>query len=59
MVNDLKTVAVTTKEGGLWQDFILFQRQTPNATVHAIKFSDGRIWDAVNGFRMPSVANGK
>ena len=45
--------AVSLYEGTEWKDFPL---TTPNTgrddrRVHAIKFSDGSVWDAVNGWR--------
>ncbi len=40
-----KTVAVTSEEGGYWLPLGAV------STVHSIKFSDGRIWDAINGWR--------
>jgi hypothetical protein len=50
----IEAVAVTAEEGGKWHPFKPFRdTHEPNRirTVHAIKFADGSIWDAVNGFR--------
>jgi hypothetical protein len=55
MVSELRTVAVTTKEGGDWHEFLTFK----GGAVHAIKFSDGKIWDPINGFRKETLPNGK
>ena len=40
-------VAVLAKEGREWIPFDSFEGKL----VHAIRFSDGSIWDAVNGWR--------
>lgn len=42
-----KTVSVTTEEGGEWQDF----GKARFRKIHAIRFADGRVWDAINGWR--------
>lgn len=49
----MKTIAVTQEEGGAWQDFEPATRRfiPLGRTVHAIKFDNGVIWDAMNGFR--------
>jgi hypothetical protein len=44
---DGDTVAVTAEEGGQWISFDEFRGDK----IHAIKFSDGRIWDAKTGWR--------
>ena len=44
------TVAIAEREGGQWLPF-------PHRTVqrvHAIRFSDGSVWDAINGWRQPA-----
>ena len=46
----MKTIAYTTEEGGLWTEFSP-GLQNKNLLVHSIKFSDGSIWDVVNGWR--------
>jgi hypothetical protein len=56
----MKTVAVTLEEGGPWVE--PYEEMTPvrdhpgfhpkkGILVHSIKFEDGSVWDAVNGFR--------
>jgi len=47
------TVAVTSREGGEWIDFMEWVRSRVNheSLIHSIKFADGSIWDAVNGWR--------
>lgn len=40
-----KTIAVSETEGGEWRPF------PSGSTIHAIKFDDGSIWDAVSGWR--------
>ena len=53
-----ETVAISIEEGAGWLPFIRAidwkppTRSRPNQ-VHAIKFSDGSIWDAANGWRKP------
>lgn len=42
-----RTVAVTYEDHGEWVPF----REGVHRHVHAIKFSDGSIWDAHNGWR--------
>lgn len=46
-----RTVAVTFTEGGTWIPFERLAKVNNNGLVHAIKFRDGSIWDAVNGWR--------
>lgn len=46
-----KTVAVTTQQGGEWIPFEDFRDFWNNSKVHSIKFADGSMWDAVNGWR--------
>ena len=45
------TVAVALGEGEEWQPFE--PRNHARHAVHAIKFADGSIWDAFNGWRKP------
>lgn len=51
----LKTAFVITTEGGDWIPFEDFCRIRPTShdgkRVHAIKFEDGTVWDACNGWR--------
>ena len=42
-------VEVCNREWGVWENPAPRGRQYDS--VHAIKFSDGRIWDSMNGFR--------
>jgi hypothetical protein len=44
---NMKAIAVTSEEGGEWLPFVEGQ----NKLVHAIKFDNGAIWDAYNGWR--------
>ncbi len=50
-----KTEFVTRVEGGEWIPFEEFTEIRPRRRydnwVHSIKFEDGSIWDAVNGWR--------
>lgn len=49
-----KTVAVVREEGGEWIPFEKWQElilEDHCAMVHAIKFANGEIWDAVTGWR--------
>jgi hypothetical protein len=48
-----KTVAITYREGTDWVDFQDHRRRGRSVfpEVHSIKFSDGSIWDAINGWR--------
>lgn len=53
-----ETVAVTVHEGGEWIAFSDFVNGNYDANgsydsdrVHSIKFADGSVWDAVNGWR--------
>jgi hypothetical protein len=47
-----KAQAVTFSEGGNWVSFPCRERNTPQGIlVHSIKFDDGSIWDAYNGWR--------
>jgi hypothetical protein len=54
-----KTFAVTRKEGGEWEQFVVAKRPLPpdreGWKVHSILFEDGSMWDASNGWR-PTVA---
>jgi hypothetical protein len=44
-----RTMAIEEEEGGPWLPFV---RGMPMpGKVHAIMFEDGRVWDAVNGWR--------
>ena len=54
----MKTVAVAREEGGEWlafekewEHYDLRGTRGVGGTVHAIKFDNGMVWDAVNGFR--------
>lgn len=49
-----KTIAVTISEGGEWILFSKF-RTLKYGQVHSIKFSNGSVWDAVNGWRDEDV----
>jgi hypothetical protein len=54
--NPMKTIAVTLKEGGEWHPFPLDRQIVSDAApngpaVHAIKFENGDIWDAMSGWR--------
>ena len=40
---------ITRKDGGDWEEFVV----GTSGTVHAIKFANGDIWDAYNGWRVP------
>ena len=44
-----RTVAVTLEEGGEWWPFA--SGGHVGKVIHSIKFEDGRIWDAINGWR--------
>ncbi len=49
----IEAVAVTYEEGGDWIPFTRWnwgEARRP-LTVHSIKFANGRIWDALNGWR--------
>ncbi len=49
-----RTIAVTAEEGGEWIPFERVDEEGYSNTpreVHSIKFEDGRIWDAVSGWR--------
>ena len=48
-----ETVAISRYEGGEWADFVPHVRPETHLghQVHAIKFADGSIWDAYNGWR--------
>lgn len=48
-MNRPQTVAVTAEEGGEWVPFVPWH--TGIITVHSIRFDDGSIWDALNGWR--------
>jgi hypothetical protein len=41
----------TTKEGGIWVDKNPANDIACTTPVHAIRMKDGRVWDAVNGWR--------
>jgi hypothetical protein len=43
-----KAIEVLYREGGEWYPFTLGRSHN---LVHAIKFEDGSIWDAANGWR--------
>jgi hypothetical protein len=45
-----QTVEFTREEGGDWEPFKNHQRNGDNR-VHSIRFADGRVWDAYNGWR--------
>src|SRR5215207_3816494 len=45
------TEAVAYHESGEWHRFIPWGAKKPFDLVHAIKFKDGSLWDAVNGWR--------
>lgn len=51
----MMTVAVTLEECGQWIPFEQIQGKRPPSPkgwlVHSIKFDDGRVWDAYNGWR--------
>ena len=49
----MKTVAVTYEEGGEWLPFEKWKRPpTRKGTlVHSIRFDNGAVWDAYNGWR--------
>lgn len=56
----MKTVAISRKEGQDWEEFDTPRSYTssmlgPGGEVHVIKFDNGVIWDAVNGFRKNSL----
>jgi hypothetical protein len=59
-----KTVEILLEEGSDWLPFIKANawraptRSRPNQ-VHAIRFDDGSIWDAANGWRLPTFAAGR
>lgn len=54
----MKAIAIVRQEGDEWEPFereiehfdLRFNRGCGGA-VHAIKFSNGAVWDTVNGFR--------
>ena len=46
----METIAVLREPGGNFEPF-----NNDGGQVHAVLFSDGRIWDAQNGFREPGV----
>lgn len=54
-----QTVAVTFEEGGNWIPLSEVNLVCPpdhaGWRVHAVKFDDGRVWDAYNGWR-PGLA---
>jgi hypothetical protein len=54
-----KAVAVTFEEGGPWIPFVPYWHPLYDSrdgrVVHAIKFADGSIWDAVNGWHTPTA----
>lgn len=50
-----KTVAVTISEGGEWILFSKFRTLDYGQVVHAIKFDNGSVWDAYNGWRNEEV----
>jgi hypothetical protein len=43
--------AVTTREGGEWIPWSIWQERSPYKLVHAIRFQDGSEFDALNGWR--------
>lgn len=45
------TEAVTIEEGGPWYRWSDRGELPKIRTVHSVRFSDGSIWDAVNGWR--------
>lgn len=55
MIDPWTTEAVTLHEGGVWINWELWQNEAALKRevrrVHAIKFRNGLIWDAVNGWR--------
>lgn len=46
-----RTVAITREEGGRWIPFEIWETGRECGLVHSIKFEDGSIWDAINGWR--------
>lgn len=46
-----KPVAFTVKDGGDWYDWGGWPQDRRERGIHAIKFDDGSIFDAVNGWR--------
>lgn len=50
-----RTMYVTISEGGEWIPFSRFRTMDYGQTVHAIKFKNGSIWDAYNGWRNEDV----
>lgn len=53
MSEPVLTEAVSEREGEEWQPFGEYTKRRGDKRIHAIKFSDGRIWDAVNGWCNP------
>lgn len=47
----IRPIEYTVLEGGRWHRFTSFYPIKPTADIHAIKFSDGSIWDEINGLR--------
>jgi hypothetical protein len=45
-------IAYTTEEGGHWRSWL---RPNPTNTIHALRFSDGSEFDAVNGWREDTI----
>jgi hypothetical protein len=52
MTDKPKATHVTLSEGGVWLTFPCHEHNGPEGIrVHAIKFDDGSVWDAYNGWR--------
>ena len=51
MVDRSRTTHVLLTEGGEWIAWVNGYPKVSPATVHAIKFEDGSIWDTANGWR--------
>lgn len=50
-VDQLETAAISREEGADW---IPFKAHHQSGRVHAIRFANGLIWDAYNGWREPN-----
>lgn len=62
MTDKPQPVAYTSHEGGVWQAWKQFTpgsaewRDPERGRIHSIKFDDGSVFDAVNGWRALKVA---
>lgn len=49
----LEPIAILREEGGPWMPF----PENRGGAVHAVKFSNGEIWDAYSGWRSPRLSD--